>query len=138
MSNNINYRDGDKQSSKYYDFGSSESDKLKADKEMYNSPKHNVTTDSLGLMVRKYDRSSKRTTLINDDVRVYKGGSWRDRAYWLDPAEGIFHKIWLLIILDLDVQCQEWVRNLTEGKHRGISFYKITIKALLLGAFNRF
>jgi hypothetical protein len=42
---------------------------------MYNSPKHNVTTDSLGLMVRKYDRSSKRTTLINDDVRVYKGGS---------------------------------------------------------------
>jgi hypothetical protein len=23
-------------------------------------------------MVRKYDRSSKRTTLINDDVRVYK------------------------------------------------------------------
>jgi hypothetical protein len=45
-SNNINYRDGDKQSSKYYDFGSSESDKLKADKEMYNSPKHNVTTDS--------------------------------------------------------------------------------------------
>jgi hypothetical protein len=34
-SNNINYRDGDKQSSKYYDFGSSESDKLKADKEMY-------------------------------------------------------------------------------------------------------
>jgi hypothetical protein len=37
-------------------------------------------------MVRKYDRSSKRTTLINDEVRVYKG-SWRDRAYWLDPAQ---------------------------------------------------
>ena len=54
---------------------------------MYNSPKHNVTTDSLGKMVRKYDRSSKRTTLINDEVRVYKGGSWRDRAYWLDPAQ---------------------------------------------------
>jgi hypothetical protein len=33
-SNNINYRDGDKQSSKYYDFGSSESDKLKADKDI--------------------------------------------------------------------------------------------------------
>jgi gliding motility-associated lipoprotein GldJ len=88
-SNNINYRDGDKQSSKYYDFGSSDSDtdKEKGDKSMYNSPKHNVTTDSLGSMVRKYDRSSKRTTLINDDVRVYKGGSWRDRAYWLDPAQ---------------------------------------------------
>jgi gliding motility-associated lipoprotein GldJ len=88
-SNNINYRDGDKQSSKYYDFGSAESNtgKQKADEAMYNSPRHNVTTDSLGLMVRKYDRSSKRTTLINDDVRVYKGGSWRDRAYWLDPAQ---------------------------------------------------
>jgi gliding motility-associated lipoprotein GldJ len=88
-SNNINYRDGDKQSSKYYNFGNSESDseKEKDDKKMYNSPKHNVTTDSLGKMVRKYDVSSKRTTLINDEVRVYKGGSWRDRAYWLDPAQ---------------------------------------------------
>ncbi len=88
-SNNINYRDGDKQSSKYYDFGSSESDneKQKEIEKMYNSPKHNVTTDSLGNMVRKYDRSSKRTTLINDKIRVYKGGSWRDRAYWLDPAQ---------------------------------------------------
>ncbi|MFA9189845.1 gliding motility lipoprotein GldJ [Flavobacterium sp. FZUC8N2.13] len=88
-SNNINYRDGDKQSSKYYNFGSSESDneKEKDITKMYNSPQHNVTTDSLGLMVRKYDRSSKRTTLIDDKIRVYKGGSWRDRAYWLDPAQ---------------------------------------------------
>ncbi|SDI21506.1 gliding motility-associated lipoprotein GldJ [Flavobacterium omnivorum] len=88
-SDNINYRDGDKQSTRYYDFGDSESDdeKGKSDKVMYNSPRHNVTTDSLGKMVRKYDKSSKRTTLINDESRVYKGGSWRDRAYWLDPAQ---------------------------------------------------
>ncbi|KFF15291.1 gliding motility lipoprotein GldJ [Flavobacterium hydatis] len=89
-SDNINYRDGDKQSSKYYDFGASEEEQTAADKAkqaMYNSPKHNVTTDSLGNMVRKYDKSSKRTTLVNDNVRVYKGGSWRDRAYWLDPAQ---------------------------------------------------
>jgi formylglycine-generating enzyme len=26
------------------------------------------------------------TTLVNDRVRVYKGGSWRDRAYWLSPG----------------------------------------------------
>lgn len=38
-------------------------------------------------MIREYDKSSKRTSLINDEVRVYKGGSWRDRAYWLDPAQ---------------------------------------------------
>jgi gliding motility-associated lipoprotein GldJ len=25
-------------------------------------------------------------TLINDNSRVYKGGSWKDRAYWLNPA----------------------------------------------------
>ena len=87
-SDNINYRDGDKQSSRYYNFADSESTDGKANGEaMYNSPKHNVTTDSLGKMVRKYDKSSKRTTLINDHVRVYKGGSWRDRAYWLDPAQ---------------------------------------------------
>ncbi len=88
-SDNRNYRDGDKQSTRYFDFGSSEDDDAKTkDKHiMYDSPKHNVTTDSLGNMVRKYDRSSKRTTLVNDDVRVYKGGSWRDRAYWLDPAQ---------------------------------------------------
>lgn len=85
-SDNINYRDGDKQSSRYYDFGDSESgDSTKV--AMYNSPIHNVTTDSLGKMVRKYDSSSKRTTLIDDKARVYKGGSWRDRAYWLDPAQ---------------------------------------------------
>ncbi|SFE74013.1 gliding motility lipoprotein GldJ [Flavobacterium xueshanense] len=88
-SDNVNYRDGDKQSTRYYNFGDAESDdeKTKSEKTMYNSPKHNVTTDSLGKMVRKYDRSSKRTTLINDESRVYKGGSWRDRAYWLDPAQ---------------------------------------------------
>jgi gliding motility-associated lipoprotein GldJ len=84
-----NYRDGDKQSTRYFDFGSSEEedDKNKEKHKMYDSPMHNVTTDSLGNMVRKFDKSSKRTTLVNDNVRVYKGGSWRDRAYWLDPAQ---------------------------------------------------
>ena len=87
-SDNRNYRDGDKQSTRYFDFGSSEEgEKVDDSKRMYDSPKHNVTTDSLGNMVRKYDKSSKRTTLVDDNVRVYKGGSWRDRAYWLDPAQ---------------------------------------------------
>jgi gliding motility-associated lipoprotein GldJ len=91
-SDNINYRDGDKQSTKYYKFAAADADKgTISDKEtMYNAPKHNVKIDSLGNMERKYDKSSKRTTLINDAVRVYKGGSWRDRAYWLDPAQRRF------------------------------------------------
>ena len=29
---------------------------------------------------------SDYSTLINDNARVYKGGSWRDRAYWLNPS----------------------------------------------------
>jgi gliding motility-associated lipoprotein GldJ len=88
-SDNVDYRDGDKQSTRYFNFGDSESDtkKLKEERAMYNSPKHNVKIDSLGKMVRNYDKNSKRTTLIDNNVRVYKGGSWRDRAYWLDPAQ---------------------------------------------------
>jgi gliding motility-associated lipoprotein GldJ len=90
-SDNRNYRDGDKQSTRYFDFGAEDGDgKDKANKgsaKMYDAPEHNVSTDSLGNMNRKFDHSNKRTTLINDDVRVYKGGSWRDRAYWLDPAQ---------------------------------------------------
>ena len=87
-SDNKNYRDGDKQSTRYFDFGGSEDADLdKESKRMYDSPKHNITTDSLGNMVRKHDQSSKRTTLVDNNVRVYKGGSWRDRAYWLDPAQ---------------------------------------------------
>ena len=88
QSDNRNYRDGDKQSTRYFDFGSEEdSDKGKESKRMYDSPIHNVTKDSLDNLVRTYDKSNKRTTLVNDNVRVYKGGSWRDRAYWLDPAQ---------------------------------------------------
>ena len=83
-----NYRDGDKQSTRYFDFGNTdEGAKLPDSKRMYDAPKHNVTVDSLGNMSRKFDKSNKRTTLVNDEVRVYKGGSWRDRAYWLDPAQ---------------------------------------------------
>lgn len=90
-SDNINYRDGDRQSSKFYKFGSDSNDGKISEKEtMYNAPKQNISIDSLGNMDRKYDKSAKRTTMINDAVRVYKGGSWRDRAYWLDPAQRRF------------------------------------------------
>jgi len=26
------------------------------------------------------------SSMINNKARVYKGGSWRDRAYWLSPG----------------------------------------------------
>jgi len=87
-SDNRNYRDGDRQSTRFFEFGSENDDEKSLDaKRMYDSPKHNVQVDSSGVMIKKYDTSSKRTSLVNDESRVYKGGSWRDRAYWLDPAQ---------------------------------------------------
>jgi gliding motility-associated lipoprotein GldJ len=80
----LNFRDGDQQSKKEYKIAS---ESTKDVKKMYNSPNNSVTVDSLGKMVRITDKSNKRTTLIDDKTRVYKGGSWRDRAYWLDPAQ---------------------------------------------------
>lgn len=88
-SDNRNYRDGDKRSTRYFE--TFNYDELEQEDEgtskMYNAPKHRVDADTFGNMVREYDKSDKRTSLINDEVRVYKGGSWRDREYWLDPAQ---------------------------------------------------
>jgi formylglycine-generating enzyme required for sulfatase activity len=56
---NINYLDGDYESSIFYN---DEAMKDSSDKLMY-----------------QYGRAS----MVNDHVRVYKGGSWKDRAYWM-------------------------------------------------------
>ena len=89
-SDNRNFRDGDVQSSRYYtDFDEEEGEASTDEftRKMYNSPKHNIEVDSAGNFIREYDKSDRRTSLINDEVRVYKGGSWKDREYWLDPAQ---------------------------------------------------
>ncbi|GAA4293642.1 gliding motility lipoprotein GldJ [Aestuariibaculum suncheonense] len=89
-SNQVNYRDGDRRSSRYFESFNDEEGEENPDaltRKMYNSPKNVVTRDSLGNIVRQYDKSNNRTSLINDEVRVYKGGSWKDREYWLDPAQ---------------------------------------------------
>ena len=36
--------------------------------------------------MQQYD-TENRTTLISNKARVYKGGSWKDREYWLDPSQ---------------------------------------------------
>ena len=81
-SNNINYRDGDRASSRNFDFDDEDSSNEAETLDMYNSPVHVVDGDS-----KIYDDSDDRTSLVNDQVRVYKGGSWKDREYWLDPAQ---------------------------------------------------
>jgi len=58
---NIDYNDGDFESSLYYGDASYTNN----DQRMYEWGK---------------------TSLVNNRSRVYKGGSWRDRAYWLIPG----------------------------------------------------
>lgn len=59
-----NYRDGDRGSSVFY----SDDADARGENRMYSQS------------------DGDYTSLISDDVRVYKGGSWRDRAYWLSPG----------------------------------------------------
>jgi len=66
-----NYRDGDLQSSIASDWNID--DNKKASLRMYAQESGSAT-------------SSDYVTLINDNARVYKGGSWKDRAYWLNPS----------------------------------------------------
>ena len=80
-SKNADINDGDINSSR--DFG-----KDKMEQSMYNSPNRpEFIKDPLtGITKVEYD-TEKRTTLISDNTRVYKGGAWSDREYWLDPAQ---------------------------------------------------
>ncbi len=43
-------------------------------------------TAATGNMYAQDVQGGDMTSLISDKVRVYKGGSWKDRAYWLNPA----------------------------------------------------
>ncbi|WP_205618104.1 gliding motility lipoprotein GldJ [Neotamlana sedimentorum] len=84
-SNEINFRDGDRRSSR--EFGNFEDEGKTS--EMYNAPRHNTRIEN-GELIRENDKANGRNSLINDEVRVYKGGSWKDREYWLDPAQRRF------------------------------------------------
>ncbi len=63
---NRNFRDGDSQTN--ITVGDSWLDTENETKDMYG--KH----------------TGKMGSLVSDRTRVYKGGSWRDRAYWLSPG----------------------------------------------------
>ena len=65
---NTDYLDGDVQSNPNGD----------AD-EMYK-----FAVDEKGDQIKEQE---KVKSLVSDQTRVVKGGSWKDRAYWLDPAQ---------------------------------------------------
>lgn len=83
---NIDYADGDYRSLR--DYQEEDSEKRKR---MYNSPviAKPVVDETTGELVYVYDEKP-RTTLITNYSRVYKGGSWKDREFWLDPAQRRF------------------------------------------------
>ena len=85
VSDNSDIGDGDLNSSRFY---KDDEDQFKARPNMYNSPKSPeiVTNSETGRTTFTND-DKFRTTLISDISRVYKGGSWSDREYWLDPAQ---------------------------------------------------
>jgi gliding motility-associated lipoprotein GldJ len=76
------------ESSKNYSAGAPEEGEIKSETSlMYDAPESPTVSYDGAVVTREIDGSSKRTSLITDEVRVYKGGSWKDRAYWLDPAQ---------------------------------------------------
>ena len=80
---NVDSKDGDIQSTKKFYIDEEE---LENKPRMYNSPKIPREIGESGYRKQQYD-DKIRTTLIGDKTRVYKGGSWRDRSYWLDPSQ---------------------------------------------------
>jgi len=82
---NVSVNDGDASSTKNYFKDDEELEEGGAPR-MYNSPKTPRQIGESGLIIQQYD-TKKRNTLISDETRVYKGGSWNDREYWLDPAQ---------------------------------------------------
>jgi len=66
----INYRDGD-----YQSLVSSDNNWTSG-----ATPQSETTTNMYS------QQAGAETSLISDRSRVYKGGSWRDRAYWLSPG----------------------------------------------------
>lgn len=79
---NVDHNDGDKLSTRFYDL---EDDQFASKARMYNSPKNK--RDSITGKLTVYDDNPTRSTLISNKTRVYKGGSWKDREYWLDPSQ---------------------------------------------------
>jgi gliding motility-associated lipoprotein GldJ len=67
-----NYKDGDYTSS--IDYNNADASKEAGSQRMYAQ------------------KGTDMSSLIADDVHVYKGGSWRDRAYWLSPGTRRFLK----------------------------------------------
>ena len=84
-----NYRDGDFMSSLEVGFGRVADDSASSNYDMYNSTRKRFFVDEKGRVKLEKDNRT-RTSQVSDEVRVVKGGSWLDTAYWLDPGQRRF------------------------------------------------
>ena len=94
QSNYIDYLDGDLQSSIYYN--NEETIEGINEFEQQNGAARNRTGKNPQNLVYQSTTVDKGkpiqpSTLITDKSRVYKGGSWKDRAYWLSPGNRRFY-----------------------------------------------
>lgn len=88
VNNFKNYKDGDFMSSLDAGYGKPIDSSL-ASYNMYNSAKKRFKVDGHGRVIMEKD-PVQRTTHITNEIRVVKGGSWKDTAYWLDPGQRRF------------------------------------------------
>ena len=99
--------------------------KVKIDKWNQRADKYEDNTRT-GNSTEMYDYGN--SSMITDRTRVYKGGSWKDRAYWLNPGTRRF--------LDQD-QSSDHIgfrcamdrvgapkSNLAENQRRGVNYEK--------------
>lgn len=84
---NKDSKDGELASTKLYNKDPEQVDPIQS--RMYNAPIIPKLLGESGVMQQVYDKEI-RNTLISDQARVIKGGSWQDREYWLDPAQRRF------------------------------------------------
>jgi formylglycine-generating enzyme required for sulfatase activity len=88
----IDYLDGDIESSIHYDNDDYKNGINQAQRDpnliMYQSEFETYNLE--GTQIKPEDITSWPTTLISDKSRVYKGGSWKDRAYWLNAGSRRF------------------------------------------------
>ncbi|MDX1652751.1 MAG: SUMF1/EgtB/PvdO family nonheme iron enzyme [Brumimicrobium sp.] len=83
----IDYLDGDIETSIYFDNDDRKNDINQATRDpelvMYQSRFEEYDLKGGQIKPGGDDRTAWPTTLISNKSRVYKGGSWRDRAYWM-------------------------------------------------------
>ncbi len=81
-SDNMNYLDGDFESSVDYASGDANRDNKISERMYYQGKAEKPEPNKLPSM----RGGNLMTSMINNRARVYKGGGWKDRAYWMSPG----------------------------------------------------